>query len=649
VLPPPLAQIGKGELDGCTFKPKITPLPAQYGSTPLSFHQRAALSAAAGVPPSQAPFEDRVLAWDRAKRDEMRRAAEERERRELEQCTFTPTISATSREVATRTRGGSQGPGGRGGEEIHERLFKQALAAQQASGAGAARPYSAAAGAASYAFAADGGPAVLLSGGSGAAGGAEAPNSPGAESAPRGRSSSAQASARRFSEGRPLFTSTLTGSQQAPLDRARLEGATAQLTREEQEYLAECTFEPRINPVVDARPVRSRYRDPTPTRSGEGAAAAAAAAAAAGGGFEGGASRAAAHPPPLPSGLEKCTFQPQTNALRAASMPVAAAYVQTPIFQRLANTKTAAQVEREQQVREDAARHAAAQQAAAADAELGGTSGAGARAASAAASAASGASGAGAAADGAGAPASASAAAPPAPPAVSAAQSAERERRLQEFLSRQVAAARKKVEGVEAARRAAAPSLQPALCERSLRIVQSKGSGPFLDRIVHDAIRAEHDNLRTQARHSHDPECTFAPAINPSSRAMRPRSVVDMSRGDALKRETAARLLRLRIEQEDLEGITFRPRINERSRVSEGRLRILSDPDNYVRRIQHEQDLQAEKARRALSEKEAAERAACTFAPAVHGAPAYVSQIAASMALARSAKELGAPARPDWR
>jgi hypothetical protein len=368
--------------------------------------------------------------------------------------------------------------------------------------------------------------------------------------------------------------------------------------------------------------VRSRYRDPTPTRDGTAAAAAAASAV-----FEGGGSRASAHPPPLPTGLEKCTFQPQTNAVNAQSMPVAAAYLQTPIFERLANTKTSAQVEREAQVREDAARLAASQASAAAAEEAGADGGAGA-------------------ANGAGAPPFSAAAAPPAPPA---ALSAERERRLQEFLSRQAAAARKKEEGVEAARRAAAPSLQPALCERSLRIVQSKGAGPFLDRIVHDAIRMEHDNLRTQARHSHDPECTFAPAINPSSRAMRPRSVVDMSRGDALKRETAARLLRLKIEQEDLEGITFRPRINERSRVSEGRLRILSDPDNYVRRIQRDQDAQAERARRALSDKEAAERAACTFAPAVHGAPAYVSQIAASMALARSFKELGAPARPDWR
>jgi hypothetical protein len=38
-----------------------------------------------------------------------------------------------------------------------------------------------------------------------------------------------------------------------------------------------------------------------------------------------------------------------------------------------------------------------------------------------------------------------------------------------------------------------------------------------------------------------------------------------MSRGDARKRETATRLLRLRLEQDDLSGVTFKPVINEKS------------------------------------------------------------------------------------
>jgi hypothetical protein len=180
-------------------------------------------------------------------------------------------------------------------------------------------------------------------------------------------------------------------------------------------------------------------------------------------------------------------------------------------------------------------------------------------------------------------------------------------------------------------------------------IVQARGSGPFLERYAHDAIAKEHGNLRAQALNSHDPECTFAPAINPSSRAMRPRSVVDLSRGDALKRETAARLLRLKLEQEDLQGITFRPKINERSRHAEGRLRILSEPDTYVERLNAAAAEQRERARQSVRQSEESELAECTFTPAVHGAPEYVTRIAQSMALARSVKQLGPPARPDWR
>lgn len=105
--------------------------------------------------------------------------------------------------------------------------------------------------------------------------------------------------------------------------------------------------------------------------------------------------------------------------------------------------------------------------------------------------------------------------------------------------------------------------------------------------------------MKTKAMLVLDPECTFQPAINPASHAMQPRSVADLSRGDALKRcvdggggwggeglllrwaltrftppflcsETATRLMRLKLEQEDLEGVSFKPAINEKSRCVAG-------------------------------------------------------------------------------
>ncbi len=156
---------------------------------------------------------------------------------------------------------------------------------------------------------------------------------------------------------------------------------------------------------------------------------------------------------------------------------------------------------------------------------------------------------------------------------------------------------------------------------------------------------------RVKARLALDPECTFVPAINPASRALRRRSVVDMSRGDALKRETATRLLRLRLEQEGLEGVTFKPVINASSGGGvEGRLKVLSDPDTYVARLSAEAAAQAEKARRAASSAEVSELAECTFTPKVNDAPDYIKRIARHMALTRAVKAPEpASAKPEWR
>ncbi len=93
----------------------------------------------------------------------------------------------------------------------------------------------------------------------------------------------------------------------------------------------------------------------------------------------------------------------------------------------------------------------------------------------------------------------------------------------------------------------------------------------------------------------------------------------------------------------------FRTRPALFRRHAESRLRILSDPDSYVARLNQEASALAERARRAAAETQAAELAECTFHPSVHPAPEYVSRIAQSMALARSVKPQPAVARPDWR
>jgi hypothetical protein len=64
-----------------------------------------------------------------------------------------------------------------------------------------------------------------------------------------------------LSGGRPLFTSAATGSPATapPALDPELLLQPRPLTREEEEVLKECTFQPRVNAVYDARPVRARY------------------------------------------------------------------------------------------------------------------------------------------------------------------------------------------------------------------------------------------------------------------------------------------------------------------------------------------------------------------------------------------------------
>ena len=191
---------------------------------------------------------------------------------------------------------------------------------------------------------------------------------------------------------------------------------------------------------------------------------------------------------------------------------------------------------------------------------------------------------------------------------------------------------------------------QPKLCRKSKELAKSTVQGTFLQRVAKNAVRKEHEALRAKSSRSKDPECTFKPRINDDAKARRPRSALEMSRGDSLKRETTARLMKLKAEQDELAGLTFKPDIN--ATRSEGRLRILSEPETYIQRLQKESKMFSDRQRRAVQEQEMKEFAECTFRPEVHEAPAYVKRIAHSMALTRAAHQ--APAldgedRPEWR
>lgn len=541
------------DLQECTFKPQIRPLPASYGVS--------------GKPLQTAPFQTRIKEWQLRKELEAQKKRAEEENKDLEGCTFQPRINDRSRRTASQTRPDASLP-------VSERLYN----------------YSA--------------------------------------------------------DRRGLSVS-----------RERTRASSSYETKEEEELRTECTFEPKINRNRDATPVRARYLDHTQSsrqagsRAGPGAGAGSAYGSASG--------VPSARPSPLPSGMEECTFTPQVNP-PPSHMGSVQLYLQADPFERLSRTRGPVDA-------------SAAAQAAAKDADadrffdrdddmgrpvldmsafLSAMENRSVR-------------------SGSGTPRRSSSV-PRGRPGRSRSVSRsgrdgddadgsgsvrslklgreEREKRFQAFLARQTAAEMRRSRKIKAVTETMTPHHTPKLCKKSKNIVASSQLGSFLQRVEKNSLRKEHRALQAKAVTAHDPECTFKPKINPHSQSLQKRSVVEMSRGDMLKKETAQRLMRLKAEQEQLDGLTFQPEINPVSRQMEGRLKLLAEPETYLERVQREQKLFSDRQRRATQEAEMQEFAECTFRPEIHDAPGYVKRIARSMALTRAAQPAtDKKERPQWR
>merc|ERR1712070_104062 len=212
--------------------------------------------------------------------------------------------------------------------------------------------------------------------------------------------------------------------------------------------------------------------------------------------------------------------------------------------------------------------------------------------------------------------------------------SEDRRQSFHDFLNRQNQAEMRKQKRVEQLRKAQAPKGTPAINKKSKSICKQQHQGDFLMRVQKNVLRKEHDKVHKKATQSKDPECTFHPKINQSAKKRQARSVVELSRGDMLKKETAQRLMKLKTEQQEMVALTFKPNINKTS--VESKLKILTEPGTYLQRLQKDAKTFSEKQRRAVQAHEMAEFAQCTFQPKIHDAPAYVKRIAHSMRLARA-------------
>ena len=149
--------------------------------------------------------------------------------------------------------------------------------------------------------------------------------------------------------------------------------------------------------------------------------------------------------------------------------------------------------------------------------------------------------------------------------------------------------------------------------------------------------------------------CTFEPTLNSKSNDLAEggRSVVELSRGDHLRKETTQKMLRLRHEQSQMKELTFHPKVNHSNKVARNassRLKIVEDPDNYLSRLQQNAKHRKDTLRRKAQELEMKTLEECTFRPQTSECPGYIKRIARSMALTKVDKQEGIEAgKPEWR
>ncbi|CAK4678906.1 unnamed protein product [Aphanomyces euteiches] len=227
---------------------------------------------------------------------------------------------------------------------------------------------------------------------------------------------------------------------------------------------------------------------------------------------------------------------------------------------------------------------------------------------------------------------------------------AERKQKFQEFIRRQLAQEHERQRKLEEARKNRALAFKPNINKKSNEIMQQGRKGDFIERVAKYALRKEHEKLKKKSIKLMDPQCTFKPKINDVSAKRTPRSVTELSRGDLLKRETSQRLMKLRMEQHEMTQLTFKPAVNSAIPHVESKLKVVSDPENYVQRLQEHTLKLYEKQRKALQEQEIQEFSECTFKPQTIQVPSYISRIAKSMELTKAHKpQPRTPSRPEWK
>lgn len=216
----------------------------------------------------------------------------------------------------------------------------------------------------------------------------------------------------------------------------------------------------------------------------------------------------------------------------------------------------------------------------------------------------------------------------------------------QTFLARQKAFDAKKSKRVEGLRQTSTPKFRPRLTTS-----RSDAEPDFMARLAVAARRRDRRDHEAKAAES-DGECTFAPTISDLGSRRERRSVDELSAGDALRRETSRRLLKLKDDHDH--KYSFKPTLlADQKPQAESRLQLHAAPDTYLDRLKLEHQRRQDHRRRLQEDHDSRLLSEATFAPTTTKCPTYIKRIARGMALAKKAdmsRSLDEPAaRPTWR
>ena len=132
--------------------------------------------------------------------------------------------------------------------------------------------------------------------------------------------------------------------------------------------------------------------------------------------------------------------------------------------------------------------------------------------------------------------------------------------------------------------------------------------------------------------------------------------LIHHSLGDAEQREISNRALRLKVESERLSRFRFKPTMNTTysattGKKAEGKLQVLKDPDNFIKRLEEQKKIKEEKKAKMMKEKRDKEEENYTFTPKTTECPAYIKRIAHSMQISRKHREQfeNKVVMPSWK